>query len=410
MIELIARYKQEMQDELKSILSFWMKETIDNANGGFYGRIDNANKIYEYSPKGSVLNSRILWAFSSAYLLTNDVAWLKVADRAFNYIRDFFFDKEFGGVYWSVDYEGNPLDTKKQFYALSFAIYGLSEFYKCTNNIEAKGLATKLYHTIIEHSYDSIYGGYIEALSRDWKEMEDLRLSKKDANEKKSMNTHLHILEGFANLYSIWPDNSLEQKIKELIEIFLNHIIDKTNNHLILFFDEEWTRRSDVVSYGHDIEAAWLILEAAETINNPVLIKKVRETSVKLADAAAKGLDKDGGLWYEYEQNNDHLIKEKHSWPQAEAMIGFFNTWQITGDTNYLEKSMASWQFVKEYILDKNNKEWFWGVKDNYEIMDEDKIGIWKCPYHNSRACIELIKRISKVAYKHKHNRTEVIY
>ncbi len=397
MLESIATYRNKVKDELKDILSYWIANTVDISNGGFYGRLDNSNKVFAEAPKGSVLNSRILWAFSAAYSLTNDQAYLEIADRAFNYIRNHFIDKEFGGVYWTVDYRGKALDTKKQFYALSFAIYGLSEFVKSTGNVEAKELAIDLYENIIAHSYDKINGGYVEALSREWNELDDLRLSKKDANERKSMNTHLHILEGFANLYMIWPDEKLRIRITELIEIFFNHIIDKNGHHLILFFDDQWQQRSGIISYGHDIEAAWLLLEAAEIINVPELIQKVKDISVKIADAASEGLDKDGGLWYEYEPDSNHLVKEKHSWPQAEAMIGFFNAWQITGDEGYYKKSFASWNFVKDHIIDHANKEWFWGVIENYEIMNEDKVGIWKCPYHNTRACIELVKRIDKI-------------
>ncbi len=398
MTEAITTYKKDLQNELERILSFWMKYTIDTKDGGFYGTLDNENNIYANAPKGSVLNSRILWAFSAAYNLTNDVAYLQTAHRAFDYIRDHFFDKEFGGVYWTVDAKGDPLDTKKQFYALSFAIYGLSEFYKCDRNEQAKDLAIALHNSTVTHSYDPVYGGYAEALSRDWKEIADLRLSKKDANEKKSMNTHLHILEGFANLYQVWPDEKLKERIEYLIHIFLNYIIDRNNYHLILFFDEKWNRRSNIFSYGHDIEAAWLLQEAAEKIGIAELTSKVKEESVKISNAAIEGLDEDGGLWYEYDADTSHLIKEKHSWPQAEAMIGFYNAWQITGEESYLKKSFASWHFVQNRILDKKNGEWLWGVKENYEVMNEDKVGIWKCPYHNSRACIELINRIDKTA------------
>ncbi len=396
----LLKFEEELTDELQSILSYWIINTIDEANGGFFGRIDNENKIYPDAPKGSVLNSRILWSFSAAYKLTNNYAYLQIASRAYQYISDYFIDRVNGGVYWSVDAEGKPLDTKKQFYALSFAVYGLSEFAKCSGNEDAKEMAISLYKTIVDKSYDREYGGYIEALSIDWKEPEDIRLSSKDANEKKSMNTHLHILEGFANLYTIWPDEGLKKKIEELIDVFFDHIVDKNNYHLILFFDEKWNVRSDLFSYGHDIEAAWLIQEAAEIINDEALVKKVKGLSINLANAAVEGLDSDGGLWYEYEVNTNHLIKEKHWWPQAEAMIGFYGVWQITGDENYLKKSIASWQFVKDHILDKNNGEWLWGVNAKYERMDEDKIGIWKCPYHNSRACMEIIKRIDRTGMK----------
>ncbi|MGH2649338.1 MAG: AGE family epimerase/isomerase, partial [Ginsengibacter sp.] len=372
--------------------------TIDAEQAGFYGRLDNLNNVFKEAPKGSVLNSRILWAFSSAYNLTRESKYLQISARAFRYITDLFIDKINGGVYWTVDYKGDPLDTKKQIYALSFAIYGLSEYYLASKNQQAKEVAIELYHLIVKHSYDAINGGYIEALTFDWKEIEDLRLSNKDANEKKSMNTHLHVLEGFTNLYRIWTDEVLRDKIKELIYIFSDHIIDNSTRHLILFFDEKWTVKSRIISYGHDIEAAWLIQESTEIIDDKDLLKKVKVKSVQLANAAAEGLDKDGGLWYEYDVNEGNLIKEKHWWPQSEAMIGFFNAWQITGDEVYLKKSLHSWEFVQQRILDLNNGEWFWGVKENYEVMNEDKVGLWKCPYHNSRACIELIKRINKTA------------
>ena len=197
----LKRYKSEVEQELKNILSYWMKYTIDKKNGGFYGKIENDNTIHEEAPKGLVLNSRILWAFSAAFHQTKNKEYLTVADRAFNYIVDFFIDKKYGGAYWTVDYTGKPLDTKKQIYAIAFAVYGISEYYKAGKNEKALQAAIDLYKTIVKYSYDAVKGGYTEALTRDWKEINDLRLSAKDSNEKKSMNTHLHILEAFANLY-----------------------------------------------------------------------------------------------------------------------------------------------------------------------------------------------------------------
>lgn len=395
MIEL-QQYKKELQLELASILHFWERNSIDKENGGFYGKLDNQNKVYHDAPKGSVLNSRILWSFSAAYNLTVNMDYLHTAERAFQYLQDHFIDKKNGGVYWSVDHKGNPLDTKNQIYALSFAIYGLSEFYKSCKNHKVLKMAIDLYECIVKYSLDSIYGGYIEALAEDWQEIKDLRLSKKDANEKKSMNTHLHVLEGLSNLFMVWSDENLKKRIHELIDIFLKHIIDKKSNHLVLFFDEKWNVKSNIISYGHDIEAAWLVQEAAEIIKDEKLIKQIKSKSVEIADAAAEGRDTDGGLWYELDLAANHLVKEKHWWPQAESMVGYFNAWQITGKEHYLEKSWNSWIFIKNHIIDKKNGEWFWGVKGDYTLMNEDKVGIWKCPYHNSRACIELIKRIQQ--------------
>jgi cellobiose epimerase len=398
MEKILMEYKREVQDELENILTYWKEYTPDVVNGGFIGKIDHNNKLYPEAPKGSVLHSRILWAFSAAYQVTHNNEYLQLAKRAYDYIQRYFLDKEYGGVYWTVDHKGMPLDTKKQVYALAFAVYGMSELYKVWPDETLRQSAISLYRSIVIYSYDKKYGGYIEALTRDWKKLDDLRLSAKDANEKKSMNTHLHVLEGFANLYSIWPDKTLKQQLVELIHIFLDHIISGDNHHLIAFFDDEWTKKSDVISYGHDIEAAWLIQEAAEMVGDEYLLGKVKDQSICLAIAASKGLDEDGGLWYEYDLPYDHLIRQKHSWPQAEAMVGFLNAWQISGNEKYLEHSWKSWQFVKEHMLDKKGGEWYWGVESEYVPMtQEDKVGIWKCPYHNSRACIEVMRRIASL-------------
>jgi len=394
----LRRYKKEMEDQLENILSWWMQIIPDKRNGGFYGKIDHNNIIYPEAPKGSVLNGRIIWAFSSAYKLTGKKGYLKIAERAFNFFIEHFIDKEFGGVYWTVNFKGKPLEDKKQIYALAFAIYGLSEYYLATKDETAKKKAIEIYNDILSHSDDERFGGYIEALTKEWKEISDLRLSAKDANEKKSMNTHLHLLEAFTNLYRTWKDESVKQRVIELIRIFIDHIIDKNTHHLILFFDERWNPKSNIISYGHDIEAAWLIQEAAEIIEDHFLLADVKKISVSMAEAAAKGLDSDGGLWYEYDVRHNHLIREKHSWPQAEAMIGFFNAWQITGDEEYFKQSLRSWEFVQNFMLDKSGGEWYWGINtDHSPMIQEEKAGIWKCPYHNSRACMEIIGRINRI-------------
>lgn len=398
MKEIVEKYKEELENEIKNILHYWMTYTIDKENGGFYGKLDSNNSVDNDAPKGSVLNSRILWTFSSTYNQIADKKYLEVADRAFNYIVNYFIDKEHGGVYWTVDSKGKPLDTKKQIYALAFALYGLSEYALASQSQQAKKMALELYHTIEQYSHDTKNDGYIEAFTREWHEIKDLRLSNKDANERKSMNMHLHVLEAYACLYQIWPDEGLRKNMQVLIHLFLEHIIDPRTNHLVLFFDDDWQVRSDIISYGHDIEAAWLILEAAEMIGDEELVTKVKEKAVKIAEAARHGLDHDGGLWYEYEIERKHLVKEKHWWPQAEAMVGFFNAWQLTGNETYFFDSFNNWRFVKNKILDKERGEWLWGIKEDDSTMQgEDKVGIWKCPYHNTRACLEIINRIKSI-------------
>ena len=387
----LALFKKELTDELSRILAYWATIAPDEINGGFYGKIDNDNKVTIEAPKGSVLNARILWTFSAAYNHQPDPLFMVMAKRAYQSISDNFMDEEQGGVYWSVDYTGQPLDTKKQVYAISFTIYALSEFYRASGIETAKQKAIDLFYLLIEKAYDPIKTGYFEAFTKDWQPIANLRLSAKDANEKKTMNTHLHVLESYTNLYRIWPDNALREHISTLLNNFFDHFIDNETHHLALFFDEDWNRKGDLISYGHDIEATWLLLEAAEVIGDKASIKRIKEITIKMADATIAGLDADGGLWYEYEPTANHLVKEKHWWVQAEAMVGFFNAWQISGDEKYLNIAINNWQFIKSKILDKQNGEWFWGINENGEIMPgEDKAGIWKCPYHNSRACMEL--------------------
>lgn len=389
-------FVREIEFELDNILNYWENNTIDKEYGGFVGRRDHLNNLISYAPKGSVLNSRILWTFSAAFAYTKNPNHQQLADRAYQYIKEYFIDEEYGGVYWTVDFRGKPLDTKKQTYALSFAIYGLSEYYKISNSQEALELAIRLFNDLEKYSFDKEKSGYLEAFSRDWKEIDDLRLSDKDANEKKTMNTHLHVLEAYANLFTVWGNDVLKNQIKNLLNDFSNHIIDPETKHLILFMDENWQSKETIYSYGHDIEAAWLLLEAAEAVKDHELIKAFKTTAIELADAALEGIDKDGSLLYENNISRSHLIKEKHWWVQAEAMVGFINAWQLSKQTQYKDIAERLWLFIKNNIIDKNNGEWFWGLNEDMSLMqNDDKVGLWKCPYHNARACLEVIKRLN---------------
>jgi len=385
------------REALESILDYWIARTIDPVKGGFYGRIRADDTVEMDAPRGSVLNARILWTFSAAYRLNRREDCLDTATRCYRYIVEHFIDHNRGGVYWSIDADGRPLDTKKQIYALAFTVYGLTEYFAATGLPEAREAAIRLYRDIEEHSYDKVRGGYLEAFSADWTALADLRLSAKDANEKKTMNTHLHVLEAYTNLYRIWKDPGLQQQVYRLIANFLQHMIDPITHHLVLFLDEDWNPRSDTISYGHDIEASWLLLEAAEIVSDheETVVRPVRKISLDMVKAAAEGLAPDGALYYEYEPAGDHWRKEKHWWVQAEAMVGFVNAWQLSGDPAFYYQFEGVWSFIDRFIIDHARGEWIWGLQeDNTPMAGEDKVGIWKCPYHNGRALIELIRRL----------------
>ena len=398
MIDLQA-YTEELNAELANILQYWMSHTVDNERGGFYGSINHNNIADKTAPKGLVLNARILWTFSAAFNSTREEKYLAIAKRASTYLSDYFTDSTYGGMYWSVDAEGRPLETRKQVYGIAFYLYGLSEYYQAVKDPGLLEQAIQLFRLIEEKSFDNSRKGYYEAFARDWQHLQDMRLSNKDANEKKTMNTHLHVIEAYASLYKQWPDALLRKRIIQLLEVFDEYMIDKNTGHLLLFFDEVWTLKPDVVSYGHDVEAAWLLQQCAEIINDSSWIKKMRVHALRITEAATEGMDADGGLWYEYNPASHQLVKEKHWWPQAEAMLGFFNAWQLGGDAKYLQLSYNSWHFIKNHIRDTSQGEWVWGVNADYSVMgSQDKAGFWKCPYHNGRACIEMMARLQHTA------------
>jgi len=387
--------RQRAEAELLSdILPFWLSHAVDDEYGGFRGQIANDLTIDAQAAKGVILNARILWTFSKSFSVYANPVYLEAARRAYEYLIRFFWDNEFGGVYWMVDCLGQPQDTKKRTYAQAFSVYALAEYYRATRDAGVLARALRLVEVIEATAYDAQHGGYFETYERDWSLATDQRLSDVDMDEKKSMNTHLHMLEAYATLLHLHENATVRIRLRELIEIFLGHIIDPANHHFILFFDEQWNRRSNVISFGHDIEGSWLLCEAAEILGDPTLLQRVRTIAVKMAQAVHdEGLDADGGLQYEADPTGI-IDSDKHWWPQAEAVVGFLNAHELSGQSHFLLAAQRSWAFVEERIIDHEHGEWFWlvskhGVPDN----SKDKVGPWKCPYHNSRTCFELMQR-----------------
>ncbi len=374
-----------------NILSFWSGKMVDPA-GGYYGRIDGRGKLHEQADKAVVLNTRILWTYSAAYQLTGNPKHKLMADRAYDYITGHFIDSNNGGVYWMLDYKGELVEDKKQTYAQAFAIYAFAEYHKINEYKRAKDYAVRIFELIEEHAFDAARNGYLEAMSVQWQELKDVRLSDKDMNADKTMNTHLHVLEAYTNLYRIWPDPNLKGQLKNLIELMKSRFVG-ANGHFRLFFNREWELQSHEVSFGHDIEGAWLLYEAVEVLGDEKLLEEIQLVTVKMTEAAFEGFDKDGGLMNEADPDGV-TDKDKHWWPQAEALVGLVNAWQITGDEKYMDQVKKVWSFIRTYLIDKEG-EWFWKVNCFGDIdLDEDKAGPWKCPYHNGRAMIEIMNRL----------------
>ena len=387
-----------MHSELvRNILPFWTNKMVDHEQGGFYGRMDGRGNLIRGAEKGGVLNARILWTFAAAYLHLHDRAYLQMAERARDAMLETFFDPEFGGTYWKITCDGKPFDTKKQIYAQAFSLYAFAEYHRAAGDSASLDTAIDLFRLIEEKSFDTARNGYFEAYSRDWELLEDLRLSAKDENEKKTTNTHLHILEAYTNLYRIWKDRLLETRLKNLVTLFLEKIIDPRSKHLQLFFDEEWHSRSGLISFGHDIEASWLIYEAAKILEDQALTDQTTTACISLANAALEGVQADGSMIYEKDTERGTTDLDRHWWPQAENIVGLFNLYELTGNDLHLKQALRCWTYITDNLIDRKHGEWFWSIHpDGRPNLDEDKAGFWKCPYHNSRACFEIMDRAGK--------------
>ena len=420
----VDQMTKEMQDVLsENILHFWISRMADEENGGFYGRIDGQGVLHPEAEKGAILNARILWSFSAAYRVLGNLDYLEMARRAYDYFIEHFIDHEYGGVYWSLDYKGRPLDTKKQFYAIGFAIYGMSEYARATGDREALECALQLFDCIEQHAFDQKIYGYIEACTREWGEIADMRLSELDANYPKSQNTHLHIIEPYANLLrclkefraqescdyvpvlgSVLPIGvttpmediiSVEAALRNIIHIFTDKILNPKTHHLDLFFEMDWTRGAGhLESYGHDIECSWLLHEAALVLGDPQVLAKVEPIVREVAKASEKGLRPDGSMIHEANLTTGHVDDDLHWWVQAENVVGWYNIYQHFGDEEALERAARCWDYIKSQLIDWDHGEWFWSRHADGSLnTTDDKAGFWKCPYHNSRMCLEIIER-----------------
>ena len=375
---------------------------MDREHGGFFGHVANDGTVQEQAPKGLVQHSRLLWTFSHASRTIADGEYRRVAAHA-QAAMDLFADRVHGGFFWMVDPRGQPVETDKFTYGQAFAIYALAESHLA--NIESHSLdrAVELYHLLERHCRDPQHRGYWEACHANWTPAPGLCVDQTTLPVAKGMNTHLHMLEAYTGLLRAWDNADLRASLQWLVEILLDHILDADTHHLGLFFDREWRPLPDRVSYGHDVEASWLLVEAAEVLGKPQLLRRVRGVALQMAEATLQqGVDADGGLYNEGDASGvtDH---SKHWWPQAEAMVGFLNAYQLSRERRFLEASLASWHFIQEQLVDGQHGEWFPVASEAGRAPDVEKAGPWKTPYHSARACLEVIRRVQALTAGEQH-------
>ena len=394
-LDYLGRIETDLR---RNILPFWMKQAVNPADGTFFGKLTN-NLVPDVSAeRGALLTSRILWTYAAAYRQYRDPALIAMADRAYQDLIAHFHDAENGGFWWSIAADETVLHDRKQIYGQAFAIYALSEYHAATGRREPLDQAIAVFHLIEKHGREHRFGGYLEAFSRDWKPIADMRLSAIDQNEPKSQNTHLHVLEAYTNLLRLWPDAELQASLTALLEIMLTRIVNPRTGHLGLFFAEDWTVRSDKISYGHDIEASWLFTEATNVLRDPALTERTHALAVKIADVTlAEGIDTDGGVYNEGGPTG-LTNTNKEWWPQAEAVVGFLNAYQISGEERFLRAALHTWDFIELRLIDRQYGEWLRGVtREGRPLEGELKIGFWKCPYHNGRTGLESVRRIRAI-------------
>ena len=379
------------------LLPFWCGPALDQVNGGWMGWLSNDLQPDRSQPKGLIVNSRILWAFSAVHHARPEPIFREMAARAFNYVMTKFWDLEHGGAYWRLDDTARVLDDSKKIYGQAFYIYALTEFHRTFGGHAALPRAIELFELIERHAHDDQFGGYVEVCRRDWSEAgAEARLSEKDMNEKKSMNNHLHVLEAYTNLFRVWPDPRVAERLRELIGLFLTRILDARTGHLHHFFDAEWNVRSDTYTFGHDIEASWLLCEAAEVLGDPGLLDQVRAVALRMAEVTLQqGLGADGGLFYEGRQGVV-IDAGRECWPQAEALVGFLNAFELSGgNPAFTTAAGGTWNYIQDHLVDRVHGEWFWRINpDGQPDPHLPKVSEWKGPYHATRACLEAMRRL----------------
>lgn len=389
---------KDIQNHLYSkIIPFW-EGLKDDEFGGYYGLLDYELNLDKKAVKGCILNSRILWFFSNAAVRMKDETLLPYADHAFEFMKQYCFDKENGGVYWSLNYDGSVYDATKHTYNQAFAVYALSSYYEASGKKEAIKLAFELSDLIENTCKDE--GGYLEAFTADFKPESNEKLSENGVIATRTMNTLLHVFEAYTELYRVTKEAKVADRLNEMLVRFYNDIYNKDRHRLEVFFNDAYESLIDLHSYGHDIEAAWLIDKGLDVLGKAV-DGEIKDKIVFMTQDIAQNVFRlayDGkSLVCENENGVDNQLRIW--WVQCEAIIGFYNEYQKdAAKTDYADAAAAIWEYVKEHIVDRRpGSEWLSEVDENaVPATKKPIVEPWKCPYHNGRMCFEMIERIAE--------------
>ncbi|MDR3084825.1 MAG: AGE family epimerase/isomerase [Christensenellaceae bacterium] len=390
--------KLALEEVEGNILPFWKKHAIDEKHGGFIGESTDDGTPVEGAPKCLILNARLVWSYASAYRVLGKPEYLELAKRAYDYFCEHFLDPEYGGAYYMVDYAGKPLQDHKMVYGNAFAIYGLAEYYRATGDESALKRAIEIFELLEKHAFDPVNLGYYEMFTRDWQRMAR-QGGHRHIDMTKTMNTHLHLIEAYTCLLRVWRNERMEKKVREHLAVMLNKVTNQEIGHFTMFFDESWQGTSSDVSYGHDIEGTWLMMETCEVLGWQEAEEEARPVCLKMAKACLdESIDEDGAMLYEYKPDTSEMLRQRSWWVQSEAVTGFLNAWQMGGGEEFMAAALRSFAYIREHVVDHAHGEWFAMLgEDNKPISSSDtKIGGWKAPYHNSRMCFELIERARK--------------
>lgn len=394
-LQLLAMQKEIKTELTEGIIPFW-KKLRDDTYGGYYGYLSYDLKLEKEAEKGCILNSRITWFFANAYTLLQDESLLEEARHGYEFLKEHCLDQENGGIYWSLNYDGTPKDTTKHTYNQAFCIYALSSYYEASGEKEALDLALQLFSLIEEKCTDEI--GYLEAFTRDFKPESNEKLSENGVMAEKTMNTLLHVFEAYTELYRVSKNEKVKQCLEWILEIFTQKVYNPKLHRQEVFFDKNYQTILDLYSYGHDIETAWLLDRGVEVLGEELYRKRIHPITKDLTKQIYKIAFDGRSLANECDRG---VVNENRVWwVQAEALIGFLNGYQKEPEQKeYLDAAFAEWEFIKQYVKDKREgSEWYWMVQRNGKpIEGEPIVEPWKCPYHNGRMCIEVIRRVEQM-------------